>query len=136
MSDVTPVAEPTARYWNDKRLTQFAAFFLALGATVFLAVYPTYSQTTESADGARSTSGQTLIEVNGPWVLALLAVPVLVAALPMFFRGPAWRTTSFVSALLLVGCVIAGIASFGMFFVPAAIAAVVAVVRPEPSPAA
>ena len=133
MGDLKPRDDSAARYWNDKRLTQFAAFFLALGAAVFLAVYPTYSQTSESADGAGSTSGATMVEVNGYWVLALLAVPVLVAALPLLFRGPAWRTASFVSALLLVGCVIAGIASFGMFFVPAAVAAVVAVVRPGPS---
>jgi hypothetical protein len=114
----------TARRW-----WQLAATALAVVAVVVLLVVPLYSSdsATVSSDGTAVTDSaqQTLIAVNGAGVVVALLVPLLLAALPLPWRGQAWQVTSIVSAAaLLVFCVLGGF-SIGFAFVPAAICAVV-----------
>jgi hypothetical protein len=81
-----------------------------------------------------------LVEANGRWVISLLLFPVALAAIGLLAaiqrrktQGRAlwrlWRTFGWVSAILLMLFSLAGAASIGMFFIPAAVAAIVGAVR-------
>lgn len=113
------------RYLSPKRVVQIAALALALTAALMIAVLPMYTEMTVSSDGTESTSRATVLEVNGLWVLVLIAVPVLLAALPLSARGRAWQPLSITSAALLSACVVLGMVSIGLFFLPAAVVAIV-----------
>ena len=106
---------------------------LAWAAAIWLAVGPTY----QGASVAAVTSGgaasepirvtATLIEVNGLSVLPLLLMPVLLTAMAVLFAmlihaGLTRRGVPLLaSAVLLLGFCAVGIASIGLFFLPAAI---------------
>jgi hypothetical protein len=72
-----------------------------------------------------------MFQENGAWVLVVVAVPVLVALIPVFVRHRRVRIAS--AVLLWFGCVL-GMLSVGMFFVPAAILMTIAASRGEPAP--
>jgi len=71
--------------------------------------------------------GPTLMATEGPGVIGLLAIPAIHAAVPVAAgrRRPAQPLRA-VSALLLTAFSIVGIFSVGLFFVPAALAMVMA----------
>jgi hypothetical protein len=76
----------------------------------------------------QSTSA-TLIEVNGPGVLLVLALPIIFTAIPLALRPSRWHRLAEVAAVVLLAMfVILGVASLGMFFVPAALLAAAAAV--------
>jgi uncharacterized membrane protein len=66
---------------------------------------------------------ETLAGVNGPRVYVVLAIPVIMASLPLLVRSKAARL---LSALLLTGFVVVGLASVGLFYVPSAISMILA----------
>lgn len=109
---------------------------LAWAATLFFLFWPIYTGVSVSPgeSGITSVSGKTLIEVNGLWSALLLVIPValtavtLIASLPGALRPRlmlALRWTSF--ALLLAFCAVS-ILSIGIFYLPAAIATLIAAV--------
>lgn len=101
------------------------ALLLALTASVALLFIPFYGSVEV---GAEPTGTATLIEVNGSGVVILLALPVLFTAVITMVRG---RRAVLVSALctgLLAAFVLLGIASIGMFYLPALIVAAVGVI--------
>ena len=111
-----------ARWLVPKRWWQLAALALAVGVFVALLFVPTYS------------GGATLVQVNGTGVLVTLSVPVVVAALPLPWRGSRWQVVSIVSTVLLwVFCLI-GILTIGVALVPAAICALVGAAMPVGPP--
>lgn len=60
----------------------------------------------------------TLAEVNGSGTYFLLAIPLAVAGLPLLFRS---RAVRILSAVLITGWVVIGVASIGLFYIPSAI---------------
>jgi hypothetical protein len=107
------------------------SFVSAVAASAYLAWTPTYvtqTSTVEITTGgqrvtASSTARRTLSEVNGPTVYVAVAIPMLLAALPLLFRRPGARRASVrASALLLLAFVLLGGFSIGMFYLPSAVA--------------
>ena len=102
------------------------AHILAWAATIFFLFGPVYSGNT--GDTA------TLVEVNGLWAALLLVIPValtavtLIASLPNAPRPRLMLTLRWTSfAFMLLFCV-AGIYSIGIFYLPAAIGALIAAI--------
>ncbi|GAA1991744.1 hypothetical protein [Microbacterium pumilum] len=113
-----------------KRRVQIAALALAVLAAVVLLVVPTYESVTVSSDGGEISTSLTMLQAVGPWIFVVLLVPVLATAVPVFARGRAWSVLSMIGAIVLSGFVILSLLTIGMFFVPAAIASVVAACLP------
>lgn len=114
------------------------AHIFAWAATLFFLFWPIYSGVSVSAgpgeSGTTSVSGKTLIEVNGLWSALLIVLPIIVTAIGLIATLPGTarprimltlRWTSFTFMLLF--CV-AGIYSIGIFYLPAAIGALVAAI--------
>jgi len=85
---------------------------LAIAATLFLLVWPVYT----GSDGSR-TIRTTLIQMNGPWIIVPVMMPVVVALLPVLFRKQAVR----ISAAVVIGAFSFIAMSIGLFYMPAAI---------------
>lgn len=110
------------------------AHTFAWAAALFLAAWPTYQGESVAAVSPGGVPSEpvrftaTFIEVNGVSALLLILAPVLLTALAALaamlmpverrWRGALVMT----SAVLLLGFCAAGIASVGMFFLPATIA--------------
>ena len=60
----------------------------------------------------------TLSSVNGPSIYYILAIPVIIAGVPILLR---YRTARIISAVLLTGYLVIGAASIGVFYLPSAI---------------
>jgi hypothetical protein len=95
-----------------------ASLVLAMAAAVFALDYPLYS----GFDGTRPTRA-TLVEVNGGWVAIPVLFPVAIALLPVVFRQRWVRIAA--AVVLWVFAFLAGM-SIGLFYVPAAVAMLVA----------
>jgi len=109
---------------------------------VFAVVVPAYTST--GAEGSTiaggppvtvvtSTSSRTLVQVNGGWILILLAIPLLmvvaVAVLLPRHRRLAWAVT-----VLVFGFVLAGAFTIGPFVYPVGLLLVVACALDYASP--
>ena len=109
-----------------RRLVQLAALALATAATAFLLGYPAYS----GAGSAGVASTANLVDVNGPWVLWLLAAPVVLVATHALWprRG---RTVAIVACTVphWLLC-LAGLLTIGLFFLPAVLVSGVALLVP------
>jgi hypothetical protein len=111
-----------------------AVLFLPLGR----AVTSTPATPGEPAPPPQESSTN-LLEEEGPWAVALVAFPVLVAAVPMVGERlrPGSRALRVVAAVALWLFVVLGLASIGWFFAPSAIAMTLAAIArrrraPEP----
>jgi hypothetical protein len=107
------------------------SFFLAALASVWGLVAPAYTGTTvreipvnrESSSPPQTETPvhpvqrTTLAEVNGPGTYLWLAIPVVVAGMPLLFQS---RAVRILSAVLLMGWVVIGVASMGLFYIPSA----------------
>ena len=130
---------------GSRRLRDFAftaalcSHVLAWVAVVLLELAPLYQGVSVTATSATATSGEispnppvqataTLIEVNGWSVLPFILAPVAISGAGLLGvilvgRGRVLRRAPLgISALLLLGFVIAGSLSIGMFYLPAALA--------------
>lgn len=111
-------------WFSAKRVWQLIALFLALAAGVsafFLRIFTVAAQQGAGQTVVRATA----YEVAGPSIFAVVAIPIALAALPLFFTGRAWVITGYISALGLIAYTVTGIMSVGLLFLPAAIVAVV-----------
>jgi hypothetical protein len=126
------------------RIAAWGALLSALGASLYLAVAPTYESASVDASTGASASqppvfigSATLASVNGPIVFVWFAFCVIAAALPLAFRHTHFaRGAALLSAALLLAFVVLGLASIGGMYVPAAaFALLAAVVTPSSRPA-
>ncbi len=105
-------------------------FGFAAVTSVALAFAPLITTTSCEASSvgrpACSSSRSSLVASEGAGVLAVLAVPVLVAALPVVSTS---RRIAVASAIALTALMLVGAASFGVFLVPPVICAWVAATR-------
>jgi hypothetical protein len=111
-----------------KRLT-VASFVCSLVGAAIGAFAPLGQTTTVGSGGldgtpvVERTTSVSLVSYEGLWVLGLLAVPVTIAMMAVLIPRRGVRVAS--TALLWVFCVL-GLASVGLFFVPAAVLMTVA----------
>jgi len=111
------------------RFLAWLALGSALLATTFYLVVPTYTSVTFSEVSPGVPEGvptavethQTLVQVNGPSALLPLAVPALMAALPVVFAARRWSgaITSAMAMLLSAFVLITGF-SIGIAYFPSA----------------
>ncbi len=117
--------------WSPSAWIMLVAVFLALAAALWLALSPAAYQgvsiTAGSSGGLEETTTQaSLIEENGRWVIALLALPIGFALLALLGALVRRRLLVLISAIaLLTFSIVAGF-SIGLYFAPAAVALVVA----------
>ena len=113
----------------------FASFLAASVAALILAFAPTIQQEHGSTDAGGSTivtsSSTSLISSEGVSVLLILAIPVLITLMPVLVSRRGVRIGA--AVLLLVLCVL-GLASIGLFFVPAVVLMTVAASMHDPVP--
>jgi hypothetical protein len=110
-----------------------APLLLAVATAIVLLVVPTGRQEScfvgiggETSCSSRST---TLPESDGWDVLAVLAIPVVLAGAPLMLGSTRLRRPALVvSSLLLLVFAALGAASIGLFYLPAAAAMVIAAV--------
>ena len=96
-------------------LTGFGALLLPLGV-----------RSSAESNGVERTTRVSLLSNEGPSVLIVVAIPVLLVALPLMLRGAAARYRSRVVIVVLLGIfVMLGAMSIGLFFVPTLIAMIV-----------
>jgi hypothetical protein len=104
---------------------------LAVTAGLWLALYPDFYQ---GASSAVSSSGvvtitrtsASLIEENGVWVVGLLCIPVALTALALCFAVRRRRVLLWACGLVLLGFVVVSGFTIGMWYVPAALAVLIA----------
>jgi hypothetical protein len=115
-------------------LLAIAALLIALLAAGVLTFADTSSSTScEATPGGVQTctdASSTLIQENGSWVLALLAVPVLLAAAAVgaiVYQLPT-QIEWILALAAFAGCIVA-IFSVGIFFLPTALLLVVAAAK-------
>ncbi len=102
------------------------SFGLAIAAALFLLVWPVYS----GFDGERPTHS-TLMHVNGPWVIVPVMFPVLVVLVPLVVRR---KWSRIVAAIVIGAFVLISGFSIGMFYLPAAIAMLLAACMEDSPP--
>ncbi len=101
-----------------KAKISFALTIITSTVLLFLPVYTQKSRVSLNSKLRGSYFGhRTLVGVNGPRAYVILAIPVVLASLPLLLRNSAARI---VSAILLSGLVIIGMAAIGPFYIPSA----------------
>lgn len=105
------------------------------GYFLFAPVYRSFSTGTVVDSGQTFPLGSTaetgtLASANGTSVYFLLAIPVLLAAAPLFTMRPYHQfALNAVASVMLVALTVVGAASIGLFYLPAALLLVIASIR-------
>ncbi len=87
---------------------------------------PLGTRSSLESNGVERTTRVSLLSNEGPSVLIVVAIPVLLVALPLMLRGAAASYRSRVVIVVLLGVlVLLGAMSIGLFFVPTLIAMIV-----------
>jgi hypothetical protein len=107
-----------------------ASVLLALGAALFLALWPeSYQGTSVTTDGRVTETSASLIEENGAEVLLWLLLPeaaCLVALLASLSESTGAKVAMWLMGLLLLLFAWVSILSIGAFYLPAALALLLA----------
>ncbi len=113
------------------------SFLLAVLSSILLLVVPAYTGITARQAPAdrnspfsaqpetpvRTVRHATLAEVNGPRIYYILAIPVIVAGVPLLLRANKFRV---LAAVLLTAWVLIGILSVGFYYLPSAVMMILA----------
>lgn len=118
------------RYLTVKRVLQIIALALAAAAVVALCALPGYVSVTTDSRGHESIQTQGVLAVMGLPYLAVLMIPVVLAAIPLLLRGRAWQPASITVAILIAAFGILGALSIGFYYLPAVIVSIVAAIVP------
>ena len=118
---------------GSRRRVEVLALVAAAVAALVVLVVPMYRSVTQYADGRTATSTQGFLEVNGTWAIAVVLIPVVLAGVPLLLHGRAHGPGAIVATVML--CIFVFLSGFtiGLFFLPAAICAVIALALPAPS---
>lgn len=117
-----------------------ASFLLAVLASALLLAIPVYSARRSTQQGAlrgrqelrvpqhnepraNEVRHATLQTVNNTRIYYILAIPAIIAGMPLLLRAKAVRV---LGAVLLVGWVVIGFVSVGLFYLPSAIMMILA----------
>lgn len=129
------MASSPSRSPRQLRRGVMVAALLAAGASLLLLWLPVYATASNSysigpngvGSSAASVSRATLLDVNGAGALVGLLVPLVLAAAPLLVPSaqPLRMATRLSAAALVVFVVLAGF-SIGLFYIPSAIAMVLA----------
>jgi hypothetical protein len=112
-----------------RRFAHKVALVLAAVAFVVLVFVPIFLVPgQDAAESPADIERISLIAQSGPAVLGVLAVPVLLAGLPLFVKG---RITAVLTAVLLIAFALFTLLGIGVFYIPAALTAVVALLLPS-----
>lgn len=108
-----------------KRWNIAAAVIAALTSAGGLFVPLGMSSSTDS-NGVQTTTRVSLLSYEGPSVLIVMAIPVLLVSLPLTMRGETASYRSRIAAVVLLSIlVVLGALSIGLFFIPTLIAMIV-----------
>lgn len=109
-----------ARRWN------IVAVVIAMLTGFGTLLVPLGSSSSTGSNGVERTTRVSLLSNEGPSVLIVVAIPVLLVALPLMLRGAvaSYRTRVVIVVLLSV-LVLLGAMTIGLFFVPTLIAMIV-----------
>ena len=124
------------------RTGAICSLLLASAAGLGLALWPCAYQGVEAAGGGAPERQfcESLVEANGMSVLGVLALPVLLAGVGLVAVRSRHRGVLVVVMMAMVAFCVLAIASVGLFYLPAAVALIIAVVgwrhAPSPPPAA
>ena len=111
-----------ARRWN------LVAVAIALLTGLGAALLPFGTSGSTDSNGLETTMRVSLLSSEGPGMIIVVAIPVLLAALPLMLRGGQAAHRTRVGIVVMLGVVVMlGAASIGVFFVPTLIAMVGAV---------
>jgi hypothetical protein len=113
-----------------RRMAQLIALALVLLAALAVLVVPAYEGSVAGSSAHAETTSSTVLEVSGPGVLITLVVPLVIAAAPVLTRGRPWLAVSIAAAALLTAFTALALLSIGVFLIPAAVAAIVALFLP------
>lgn len=113
------------KWFNVKRIWQIAALVLTLAGALAVVFAPLFTTITQEGAGQIEVRASAF-DVDGPAVLWLAAIPVVLAAIPLTLKHRAWVITSYVCALGLILFSVISRATIGMFFFPASLIALVA----------
>jgi hypothetical protein len=116
-----------------KRRLQIAALVLVAVAATVVVFVPLSTEVTSDSNGNETTAAVSLLQSMGPSVLLIVAIPIVIAALPLFSRGRSWMVLSIVSAALLWTFAVLGLLSIGVFFIPGGILSLIAACIPARS---
>ncbi|MBZ2195747.1 hypothetical protein [Occultella gossypii] len=112
-----------------RRFAHRVALVLAAVAFVVLAFVPIFLVPGQDATASPADIERiSLIAQSGPAVLGVLAIPVLLAGLPLLLKG---RVIAVLTAVLLIAFAFFTLLGIGVFYVPAALTAVVALFLPS-----
>jgi len=114
---------------SPRQVAHLVATVLAIVAALVVALAPLGVETSMSGSGEEVVRRVSFVESQGAWVLGPCAVPVGLAAAPVMLRDS--RAIAILTAGLLLVFVLVSLASFGLFFLPAALAAVTAAALPD-----
>jgi hypothetical protein len=113
-------ADVVARWWNI--VATAVALLTGLGAMLL----PLGTRSSAQLNGAQRTTRVSLLSSEGPSLVVVLAIPVLLVALPLMLRNATWTYRSRVLIVVLLSIlVVLGAMSIGLFFVPTLIAMIV-----------
>ena len=113
-------ADSSARRWN------IAAVAIAVVTGAGALLLPLGESSSVDSNGVQTNIGVSLLSNEGPSVLIVMAIPVLLVALPLTLRGATASYRSRVVIVVLLGIfVMLGAMSIGLFFVPTLIAMIV-----------
>ena len=115
------------------RISVTASLLLALAAGVGLALWPcayqgVEAQSTPGGAGEERHLCATLVEMNGVDVLGVLALPVLLTSVGLATVRAGRRVILLTVTVALVAFCLLAVASVGLYYAPAAVALVIAVV--------
>jgi len=109
-----------------------AGALMAAAAGLMLAFFPVYqgvgATATSSGGDVSGTYSTTVLEQNGAWVVLLLCLPVALAAIGLVGAARRNRLLVWAPAAVLLGFSMLAGFSIGLFYVPAAVALLLAAV--------
>ena len=119
-------------YFSRKRLVQAVGSVFALGASIAVLLVPSYAVEETNSYGDRVVTAATVLTELGSVTVPIVAIPVLVASLPLATRGRYWQPASILAAVLLLLFALFSSFTIGLYYMPAVILLIAAVfMRPR-----